>query len=223
MKTMRQIAIVGILVATGVVGMGIPAAQNADGSGRHTTIYFVRHGESDETDPTNPTHPLTAKGEQRARILASTFREVHLTHAFSTHTTRARQTVEPTARAHGLAVTQLPRPGSLHNGVTVSDATPSVAAVEALTQSLRQLPLGSSALVGVNAGNIFAVINGLGVPIAPPGGSCTLGSTCVPCVTNTCYPVDEYDRYWILIIDGGAQSPQLISLRYGPSEVSPRP
>jgi hypothetical protein len=218
---MRRVVIIAILLVGARVDR--PTAQAAGPTGSHTTIYFVRHAESDEADPSNPTHPLTETGQARARILASTLREVRFTHVFSTHTTRARQMVDPTAREHRLGVVQLPRPGSLHNGALVSDATPSAAAVEPLVESLRELPLGSSALVGVNAGNIFAILSGLGVPVAPPGGSCTLGSTCVPCVTNTCYPVNEYDRYWILIIDGSKSTPQLIALRYGPSDVSPKP
>ena len=127
-----------------------------------TIIYFIRHPESDEADASNPTHPLTPKGMERAQVFASTVREVSLMHVFSTHTTRARQTVAPAASEHGLEVTQVPKPGSLLNGAIVSDATPSRLAVEPLIQALRSLPAGSSALVGVNADNIFAVMSGQG-------------------------------------------------------------
>jgi hypothetical protein len=211
---MQRIAFVAMtLVITGLAPMHGQQAQEASGKKR-TIVYFIRHPESNEGDATDPTHPLTAKGMERAKVFASTIREVSLTHVFSTHTTRARQTVAPAAAEHGLEVTQLPKPGSVLDGGIVSDATPSRLAVEPLVQALKRLPAGSRALVGVNADNIFAVMSGLGVPVARAGASCSPGSTCVPCVSNACYPVREYDRFWILIT-ADADPVQLIALRYG--------
>ena len=211
---MRRVAFAALTsVLSGLTVIGAAQAPQAAGN-KQTVIYFVRHGESNEADAADPTHPLTAKGLERANVFGSSVREVAFTHVFSSHTTRARQTVAPAATDHGLGVTQLPKPGSFLNGAPVSDATPSRLAVEPLVQALRRLPAGSRALVGVNADNIFAVMSGLGVPVAPAGSSCAPGSTCVPCVTNSCYPVREYDRYWILIL-ADAEPVQLIALRYG--------
>jgi hypothetical protein len=210
---MRRLVSAGlVIIIGGLVALRAQESRVAD-NGR-TIIYFIRHPESDEADASNPTHPLTPKGMERAQVFASTVREVALTHVFSTHTTRARQTVAPAASEHGLEVTQVPKPGSLLNGAIVSDATPSRLAVEPLVQTLRSVPAGSSVLVGVNADNIFAVMSGLGVRAASADSPCSLGSICVPCVTNACYPVREYNRFWILIT-ADTKPLQLISLRYG--------
>jgi hypothetical protein len=84
-----------------------------------------------------------------------------------------------------------------------------------LVEVLKQLPVGSTALVGVNADNLYAILNGLGVPVAGSGNRCEIGSTCVPCFTNHCFPVSEFDHLWLLIRDENASAPQLVSLRYG--------
>ena len=185
-----------------------------------TLIYFVRHAEANERDATDPTHPLTEQGKARAKIFAATVHDVRFTHMFATHTTRARQMLEPAALDHGMAVRQLPAPGATLDGSIVSDATPSRAAVGPLVEALRQLPAGSSALVGVNADNFYAILNGLGVAVAASGSRCELGSSCVPCLTNSCFPVQEFDHFWILIRDD-SNPPQLISLRYGDVSLPP--
>ena len=180
--------------------------------GHHTTvIYFVRHG---EVDPTLPTSPLSEAGKLRARTFARTVGSVQFTHVFSSHTTRARQMVEPVAEQLNLTVQQLPRPGGQLDSAVVSDRTPSRAAVEPLVEALRALPAGSTALVGVNSDNVYAILNGMGVPAATAGSPCVKGSTCVPCLTNTCFPGGE-DQLWILIVNSPASLPRLIELRYG--------
>jgi hypothetical protein len=214
---MRRFASISILVALATVSV----AGWCDGapikSGR-TIIYFVRHGESDMSDPKQP---LNESGKARARVFAATVQTVFFSHVFSTHTTRARQTVEPAAVAHGLEVTPLPQPGSVLDGVPVTDSTPPKAAVRPLVEALRQLPAGSSALVGVNGDNVYAILNGLGVPVATSGQRCSLGSTCLPCLDRTCFPINEYDNFWILIIDSVSEKPQLLHMRFGiPSEAS---
>ena len=114
-----------------------------------------------------------------------------------------------------MTVKQVPTPGTTLDGVVVSDATPSRAAVAPLVEALTQLPAGSTALVGVNADNLYAILNGLGVPVAASGSRCEIGSTCVPCLTNKCFPVSEFDHLWVLIRDDSASGAQLVSLRYG--------
>ena len=180
--------------------------------GHHTTvIYFVRHG---EVDPTDSTFPLNEAGKLRARVFARTVSSVQFTHVFSSHTTRARQMVEPVAENLHLPIQQLPRPGGRVDSAVVSDRTPSRAAVEPLVEALRALPAGSTALVGVNSDNVYAILNGMGVPAATVGSPCVTGSTCVPCLSNACFPGGE-DQLWILIVNSPATLPRLIELRYG--------
>ena len=65
-----------------------------------------------------------------------------------------------------------------------------IARVQSLT--VIQLPVPGSVLVALNSKNLFAILNRLGVPAAPPGTVCAPGSMCVPCTNNSCYP-KEYD------------------------------
>jgi hypothetical protein len=177
------------------------------------SLLIIRHA---EPDTSQPTQPLTAAGRQRAEILAQTLRGVKFTHVFATHTTRTRQTVEAMASARGLAVIQLPVPGSILNGQTVSDETSRAASIEPIATALLKLPPGSSALVALNTENIFAIMNRLGVPVAPSGQACALGTMCVPCLDNSCYPRTEFDRMWHLVREPGRAEPlAFIELRYG--------
>ena len=175
-----------------------------------TTIYFVRHG---EVDPAQPTFPLNQAGKLRAQSFRRTVGDIGFTHIFSSHTTRARQMVEPVAQASRLPVEQLPRPGTTVAGAIVADSTPARVAVAPLVQALRALPRGSTALVGVNSDNIYALLNGMGVPVATVERPCLKGNTCVPCLTRDCFPGGE-DQLWILVVGSGTSSPTLIQLRY---------
>ena len=84
-------------------------AQQPSESDDVTVIYFVRHA---EVDPAQPTFPLNHAGRLKADALARAVSEVRFTHVFSSHTTRARQMVEPVALARNLPVQQLPMPGT---------------------------------------------------------------------------------------------------------------
>jgi len=73
-----------------------------------TTLYLVRHGESEanaagryagQTDS-----PLTERGREQARAVAEALRDVHLDRVISSDLSRARDTAEEIAREHGLAV-----------------------------------------------------------------------------------------------------------------------
>jgi hypothetical protein len=186
-------------------------AQAPDSTSRITVIYFVRHG---EVDFSQPTFPLNANGQRRADAFTRAVRGVAFTHVFSSHTTRARQMVEATAQDRQLPIRQLPMPGTRLDSGIVSDRTSSRVAIAPLVEALRRLPAGSNALVGVNSDNIYALLNGLGVPVATAAHPCTTGSTCVPCLTNACFPGGD-DQLWILLLDPGAKLPKLIELRYG--------
>lgn len=177
------------------------------------SILIVRHAEADTSQPTVP---LTAAGRQRAELLVQTLRGVKFTHIFASHTTRARQMVEEIASAHGLPVIQLPVPGSLVDGQPVSDQTSRRAPIEPISTALLKLPPGSVALAALNSENIFAILNRLGVPVAPRGQSCARGTMCVPCTDNTCYPRNEFDHIWHVVRESGHAEPlALIELRYG--------
>jgi len=203
------------LVSTIVLGLLLStvgaAAQQSAGVDEATVIYFVRHA---EVDPTQPAFPLNAAGRLKADAFARAVSEVRFTHIFSSHTTRARQMVEPVALSRNLPVQQLPRPGLELDSTVVSDRTSSRVAIAPLVEALRALPAGSRALVGVNSDNAYAIMHGLGVPVATPEQPCLSGRDCVPCLTNACAS-PRYDQLWLLIIRRDARRPILIELRYG--------
>jgi hypothetical protein len=191
----------------------MPAAGSAQATPRSaepTVIYFVRHG---EVDPTPPSFPLSDAGTRRAGVFARTVSSVGFTFIFSSHTTRARQMVEPVAHERQLPVRQLPLPGAIVDGVIVSDSTASKVAVKPLVEALSGVPQGSRVLVGVNSDNIYALLHGLGVALGTAENPCMKGATCVPCLTRGCFPPG--DPFWILVIDGDSRRPTLIELRYG--------
>lgn len=176
------------------------------------SIFIVRHAEADTSQPTVP---LTATGRQRADLLAYTLRGVKFTHVFATHTIRTRQMVEGIASQHGLQIVQLPVPGSMLDGQPVTDQTSRRAPIEPIAAALLKLPPGSVALAALNSENIYAILNRLGVQVAPAGQSCALGSVCVPCTDNSCYPRSEFDHMWHLIRESGRAEPiTLVELRY---------
>jgi hypothetical protein len=192
----------------------LPAASVAQGRGdvdSLTLIYFVRHAEVDLADPTIP---LNAEGRLKAEAFARAVSAVSFTHAFSSHTTRARQMIEPAANSRKLAVQQLPKPGLRLDTATISDATSSRLAIAPLVHALRALPAGSRALVGVNSDNVHAILHGLGVPVGTADQPCAAGQTCVPCITKEC-ALPRYDQLWILIRGGPQSRPVLVELRYG--------
>lgn len=194
-----------------LLGPAVSMAQQSTQVDDVTVIYFVRHA---EVDPAQPTFPLSAAGKLKAEAFARAVSAVRFTHVFSSHTIRALQMVEPAARSRNLPVLQLPRPGVQPDSTVVSDQTSSRAAIAPLVMTLRALPSGSRALVGANSDNVYAILNGLGVPAATPEQPCAAGGNCVPCLTNACAS-PRYDQLWLLVIKPGAERPTLIELRYG--------
>ncbi len=156
------------------------------------SILLVRHAEADQS---RPHRPLNEAGRQRAAVFTDTIRDVRFTHIFATHTVRALEMVEATAKAQGLQVVQLPRPGSTFDGEIVTDQTSRRAPIELISQALLRLPPGSRALVAGNSENLFAIMNKLGVPLPESGKTCQVGSMCVPCTDNSCYPRMEFDHF----------------------------
>lgn len=200
------------LIALSLVLVARPAVSSDE---QVTLIYFVRHA---EVDPAQPTFPLNAAGRRKASALARAVSAVSFTDVFSSHTTRALQMVEPVASARNLPVQQLPRPGLQPDGTAVNDRTSSRAAIVPLVDALRALRPGSRALVGVNSDNVYAILNGLGVPAATAEQPCPTGGSCVPCLTNACAS-PRFDQLWILILRGDASPPTLIELKYGDTGV----
>lgn len=197
-----------VVIAAQFWAVGQPLAQT-----QPVSILIVRHAEADTSQPTVP---LTAAGRQRAELLVHTLRGVKFTHIFASHTIRARQMVEGIASAHGLSVIQLPVPGSILDGQPVTDQTSRRAPIEPISTALLKLPPGSVVLAALNSENIFAILNRLGVPVAPSGQSCAPGSMCVPCTDNSCYPRQEFDHIWHIVRESGRAEPlSLVELRYG--------
>jgi hypothetical protein len=191
---------------------GVGAAQVVGGADvRPTTfIYLVVHG---EIDPRGEGAPLNERGRERAIELARALERIPLTHVFSSHTLRSRQTVAPAAEAHGLEVVALPVPGSSVDGQPAGDRSPSRLAIGPVADALSTLPPGSHALVGLNSDNLFAILNRLGVPAATEEDPCNAGEVCVPCLSNACFP-REFDNLWILALSGDRPA-ELIQLRFG--------
>lgn len=176
------------------------------------SIFIVRHA---ETDNSQPTIPLSTVGRQRADLLAPTLRGVKFTHLFATHTTRTRQMLDVISSAQSLQIVQLPAPGAIIDGQPLTDQTPPRASIEPIATAMLKLPPGSVALAALNSANIFAILNRLGVPVAAPDQACALGSMCVPCLDNKCFP-PEFDRIWHLVLESGRAAPLvLVELRYG--------
>lgn len=183
------------------------------------SILIVRHPESDNKQPTIP---LSPRGHARAELLIHTLSGIKFSHVFSSHTTRSRQAVERIAAAHNLPVVQLPRPGSTLDGKVVTDQTTRRAPIEPISQALLTLPSGSTALVGLNSENIYAILNKLGVPAAPAGQQCVKGSVCVPCTNNECYPRNEFDHLWHVVRDPKrSELLAYLELRYGAGWLAP--
>lgn len=211
MRVAARIALTSLALAVGLPSGGAHQHSPAEDTRRPVTIYFVQHGEVDAEDPT---HPLDAEGLRRADALVNAIGRVSLTHVFASHTLRARQTVTPAAESRGLEVTPLPALGSKVGGEVVDGVSPSTLAIAPLAETLGGLRPGSSALVGVNSNNLFAILNRLGVPLATASEPCELGATCVPCLDNSCFPHREYDNLWVLVRGQDGDEPSLIWLKF---------
>ena len=69
-----------------------------------TTVYFIRHAESDISVPEDRARPLTAKGLADSARLAEWFRDIQIDHIYSSPYLRAWQTVSDLAALKGLDV-----------------------------------------------------------------------------------------------------------------------
>jgi phosphohistidine phosphatase SixA len=186
-------------------------------------IYLVRHPETESAPADLRAIHLSDTGRQRAALLVPTLAGVRISHLLASHTVRARETLEALARDRSLPVVQLPAPGSTVKGQVVTDEISRREAIEPIAQALLGLKPGSTAVVGLNSENIFAVLNQLGVPLPPAGQACATGDVCVPCLNNTCFP-PAFDRLWYVAIHAGKPGPiAFVELRYGMGWVPKEP
>jgi hypothetical protein len=189
---------------------------SAEAQNQFVAIVIVRHQETDKANIGKPIEPLSEAGRARAALLPRTFQDIKFTHMFASHTTRSREAIADVAMSQNLPIMQLPAPGSLLDGEAVNDQTSRRAPIEPIAKALLALPAGSVALVGLNSENIYAILNKLGVPFAADGNSCAVGSICVPCDSNKCFPPGDFDRVWYLLRDPNRVEPvALIQFRYG--------
>lgn len=90
---MKQLKIILILITTFLVSGFLNQLQAAQ------SIYLVRHAEKVKDGAKDP--KLTAKGLQRAKLLADNLRDAEIVKIFSTDYERTRQTAAPLANAIG--------------------------------------------------------------------------------------------------------------------------
>ncbi|MEO3944301.1 histidine phosphatase family protein [Gorillibacterium sp. CAU 1737] len=69
-----------------------------------TTLYFIRHAESDATVREEEIRPLTPKGTEDAKKLARFFSALELNEVYASPYQRTVDTVQGVADAHGLTV-----------------------------------------------------------------------------------------------------------------------
>ncbi|MFK7854652.1 MAG: hypothetical protein AB8B79_11080 [Granulosicoccus sp.] len=164
---------------------------NSSGSDDDVEIYFTRHAEKmtqlmEQEDGSfievcgedKCAEVLNAKGELRAELLADLFRNAgvteRLTHAFSSHKIRTRQTIEMITADAGLSGDMDKNPDDgiqefpVSNPDGTADATeldpestsPSEAPV---IEALLALPAGSVALVAGHSGTLYDIMAGIGL------------------------------------------------------------
>lgn len=203
------------LRATFITTILLTIASSAMAQEALVQVYLVRHPET-EAAPADPKAiHLSNAGHQRAALLVSTLAAVRISHLFASHTVRTRETLDALARDRSLPVVQLPAPGSTINGQIVTDEISRREAIEPIARALLGLKPGSTAIVGLNSENIFAVLNRLGVPAAPVGQTCAVGALCVPCLNNSCFP-PVFDRLWYVALRAGTPGPVVFTeVRYG--------
>jgi len=196
-------------------------------------IYFTRHAEKmtqlmEQEDGSlievcgedTCAEVLNAKGELRAELLADGFREAgitaRLTHAFSSHKIRTRQTIEMITAEAGLSgdVDKNPDDGIQEFPVSNADATADATELDPestspskapVIEALTSLPAGSVALVAGHSGSLYDIMAGIG-----------LTDVCFEDTIESCnqsrYPVDgsfkvkNYGDIWKVTLSAGEAS-----------------
>ena len=214
---MKVLTSISLLLSLAACSTSPNLTKSTASESEAVSIFIVRHGETDQSQPA--TLPLSNAGTQLAEVLAATMRDVPLTHLISSHTTRSRQMLDRMASSRGLPIAMLPAPGSLYQGERVTDQTTRRAPIEPVSQALLSLPPGSVAVAALNSENIYAVLNRLGIPVARQGEQCMPKAWCLPCTDNGCYPRDQFDHLWHIVLDKSGGKPiSFTQLRYGASK-----
>lgn len=179
------------------LGDKLCGTENPGPQDKTVSIYIVEHGLVDFSPTARKPLQLTEEGLHHKDAVTAAMSGIPLTDVFASHTLRSRQTVEGAAAAHSLAVVQLPVPGSVLDGQTVTDETPRNAAVQPVSEALLHLKKGSNALYAGNTENIYAILSNLGVPVI---AGCKTDSMCVPCTDKTCFNTSDMKALWHLTI-----------------------
>ena len=124
-----------------VAAPATPAAETTTAEPART-IVFVRHAEkaSDDRDA-----KLSEAGHARARCLAQVLRDAAITHAFTTEFERTQQTLAPLLVGRSLSPTVISADGH-----------------DAWIAGLRELPVGSIAVVAGHSNTLPALLADLG-------------------------------------------------------------
>ena len=142
---------------------------------------------------------LSRQGLTRARLLADWMKAngivKKLTNVYSSHKRRTYQTVAPTAKLAGLKVQQLPK------GAEELDPESNAPSVCPTIKSIRDLPLGSTALVAAHTSTIYRIMDtgmkreckGLGLDTSNP--------TYFPKTRSKDLPRPEYSNVWEVSFD----------------------
>ena len=146
-------------------------------------VYVVRHNEPYFAGP--DVGHLDPDGVIRSDRLADVFGRTELTHVFSSHKMRAFETVNPTATAHGLTVSQLPALGStLPTGETVDEDTSTGESLQPVIDAINDLPGGSRVLVAGHSATVLAIQAGIGVRVDPADPDCQTSNGCLAGTTK---------------------------------------
>lgn len=217
----------------------VDAATNHDDN--DVEIYFTRHAEkmtqlAEQEDgslievcgESKCAEVLNAKGELRAQLLARLFSEAgiteRLTHAFSSHKIRTRQTIEQITAEAGLAGDQDKFPDDGIQEYPISNDNGSANATELdpestspskapVIEELLSLRGGSVALVAGHSGTLYDIMAGIG-----------LTDVCLEDTVDTCnqdrYPIDDevkvenYGDVWkVTLADGVANFAYRVNLQ----------
>lgn len=147
-------------------------------------VFLVRHAEAGDTHAGDPA--LTELGQRRAEALAVLLEHAGVTRLYATEYRRTRETLAPLAARAGLELTVVPG-----------------AALAEQVEQLKQLPLGSVAVVAGHSNTLPALVRGLGGRV----------SGTEPTEHGEVLPSTAYDRLFVVVLSAPSR---VLELRYGP-------
>jgi len=95
-----------IIVTIGLVILAGSRLAEAASPGEPTVVIVVRHAEKADDGTRDP--PLSAVGQERARLLARLLRDAGVAGIYTSDTRRARETAQPLAAALSLVAEEYP-------------------------------------------------------------------------------------------------------------------